>query len=98
MDRNKTMTLKRWIVLILGWIFVALGILGLFLPVLQGVLFLTIGLLLLSTEYAWAGRLIAKISRKYPRVGGLLERATEYVDRLIQKIHNLGSRKSSTEK
>ena len=45
---------KRYAILILGWVFIFLGILGLFLPILQGILFLTIGLILLSRESVWA--------------------------------------------
>ena len=40
------------LVLLLGWSFVALGVIGLFVPVLQGVLFLLIGLFVLSSEYS----------------------------------------------
>jgi uncharacterized membrane protein YbaN (DUF454 family) len=43
-----------------------LGVIGLFLPVLQGVLFLLIGLFVLSSEYVWAHRLLAKIRNRFP--------------------------------
>ena len=33
----------------LGWIFMVLGVLGLVLPILQGILFLAIGMVLLSS-------------------------------------------------
>ena len=45
-----------------------LGVIGLFLPVLQGVLFLLIGLFILSTEYVWAQRLLLKIRNRFPAV------------------------------
>ena len=35
---------KRWLILLTGWGFILLGIAGLFLPILQGILFLVIGL------------------------------------------------------
>lgn len=38
---------KKVFVLLLGWGFIALGVVGLFLPVLQGILFLVIGLTIL---------------------------------------------------
>jgi len=41
---NRTWNLKPVAVIAIGWIFVVLGIAGLFLPVLQGILFLLIGL------------------------------------------------------
>lgn len=40
--------LRRLALLIGGWIFVVLGVAGLFLPFLQGILFLFVGLALLS--------------------------------------------------
>ncbi len=86
--------MKRYIVISLGWLFLVLGFLGLFLPILQGILFLIIGLLLLSTEYEWAQRLVEKITVKYPRIGGVLRKARGYVDRLIAKIENLGKKRT----
>ena len=77
---------KRWAVLIVGWSLIAVGILGLFLPVLPGILFLVMGLLLLATEYAWARELIDKASAKYPKVGAVLNRATTSVERILAKI------------
>jgi hypothetical protein len=53
---------------ILGWLFVILGIAGLVLPVLQGILFLMIGLYLLSREYQWAQRWLEKLHSRYPQV------------------------------
>ncbi|MGA8183111.1 MAG: PGPGW domain-containing protein [Terriglobia bacterium] len=57
---------KRWLVIISGWSFVALGVAGLFLPILQGVLFLLIGLTILSTEYVWAHKLLQKLRKRFP--------------------------------
>ncbi len=58
--------MKRILLLIAGWTFMVLGVAGLFLPVLQGILFLVIGLVILSTEYHWARRLITRLYKKYP--------------------------------
>jgi len=41
---------KKMVLILFGWSFIVLGVIGLFLPVLQGVLFLLIGLFILSTE------------------------------------------------
>jgi hypothetical protein len=68
--------IKRWAILIAGWIFILLGIVGLFLPILQGVLFLLIGLVLLSTEYVWAHRLLGKVRARFPKLNLQLEKAT----------------------
>jgi hypothetical protein len=51
---------------LLGWSFVVLGIIGLFVPVVQGVLFLLIGLFVLSSKYSWARRLLHQLRRRFP--------------------------------
>lgn len=58
--------IKRLVLIVVGWVFIALGVAGLFLPVLQGILFLLIGLVILSAEYHWARRWITTLQRKYP--------------------------------
>ena len=67
--------LKRIGILIVGWAFIVLGIIGLVLPVLQGILFLLIGLLILSTEYAWAHNLLHKLRQKFPRIASQMDQA-----------------------
>jgi len=59
----------------LGYGFLALGVLGLFLPILQGVLFLVIGLLILSRHATWAERVLDWLKRRHPRVHGVIEQA-----------------------
>jgi uncharacterized protein len=73
--------LKRWGVLAMGWLFVLLGIVGLVLPVLQGVLFIVIGMLILSTEYVWAHHLVRKLLKKFPWVDQQLHRAPRWAQR-----------------
>jgi uncharacterized protein len=68
---------KRILVLIVGWIFILFGIVGLFLPVLQGILFILIGLVVLSTEYVWAHHLLAKLRQRIPKLGRAADQATE---------------------
>ena len=72
----KTYT-KRILVLIVGWTFIVLGVLGLFLPILQGVLFLLIGLIILSSEYVWAHRLLTRLRERFPKIGRTADLATE---------------------
>lgn len=66
--------MKRIILEIVGWLFIGLGVAGLFLPVLQGILFLLIGLTILSAEYHWARRLIGKLRRRFPDADRKLRR------------------------
>jgi len=68
---------KRAVVLSVGWCSILLGIVGLFLPVLQGLLFLFVGLVILSSEYAWAHRLIARLRERFPRLGRVADEAAE---------------------
>ena len=58
--------LARMAILTFGWIFIVLGVLGLFLPILQGILFLTIGGMLLSMESPTAQRIMARLRARYP--------------------------------
>ncbi|MBZ5679241.1 MAG: PGPGW domain-containing protein [Acidobacteriia bacterium] len=67
---------KRLIVLLLGWSFIALGVVGLFLPVLQGVLFLLVGLFILSSEYVWAHRLLQQVRNRFPTAALRCEEAS----------------------
>jgi uncharacterized membrane protein YbaN (DUF454 family) len=58
-----------------GWGFIFLGILGLFLPILQGILFLLIGLFLLSEESPWAKRMLDRLRERFPNVSRKFEEA-----------------------
>lgn len=68
---------KGKLLLLTGWTFIVLGILGLFLPVLQGVLFLMIGLIILSSEYVWAHKLVGKVKARFPKAVAVFEEASE---------------------
>ena len=60
---------KRIAILALGWVFILFGIVGLFLPILQGFLFLLIGLALLSSESKTARRILERLRARYPGLG-----------------------------
>lgn len=51
---------------VMGWFFIVLGVVGLFLPVLQGILFLAVGFLLLSRDIPVFRRLVIWFKKKYP--------------------------------
>lgn len=53
-----------------GFALIGLGIVGLFLPVLQGVAMIAAGLLLLAPEYRWAQRLLHWMKRKWREARG----------------------------
>jgi uncharacterized protein len=80
--------MKKILIYVVGWTFIVIGIAGLVLPILQGILFICVGLLILSKELPWADRLLIKLRKKYPRIGGILEDARNYMDREFEKIKN----------
>lgn len=77
---------KRWAMLATGWFFIFLGVAGLFLPILQGILFLLIGVLILSSEYVWAHHLLERMKQRYPKVA---ERAHSVFRRMHAWIHGV---------
>jgi hypothetical protein len=87
---------KRILVLIAGYTFLVLGVLGLFLPFLQGFLFLFIGLVLLSREAVWARWLLVRGRRRYPdafrKADEAHRRFQGWVDRML---HRLGFRRTA---
>ena len=48
-----------------GWLLLMLGVVGLFLPILPGVLLMAIALSILSLEYAWARRWISTLLHRF---------------------------------
>ena len=67
--------LKRITIYIVGWGFIVLGILGIVLPILQGVIFLLIGLYILSSISPWAARMLVRLREKFPRISDQFDRA-----------------------
>jgi uncharacterized membrane protein YbaN (DUF454 family) len=77
---------KRVLVQMVGWAFILVGIAGLFLPVLQGVLFLLIGLMILSTEYVWAHHLLRKIRERFPRLSDKVDQAAQKASEWLRRM------------
>lgn len=77
---------KRILVLIAGWSFILLGIVGLFLPFLQGVLFLLVGLIILSSRYAWARHLLTKLRTWFPKVGRVADQAAAKATTWLKRL------------
>jgi len=68
----------RIAMLAVGWMFIVLGVAGLFLPILQGILFLAIGLLVLSKESVIAHRWLEALKQRYPKINKPLRRAAAW--------------------
>lgn len=77
---------KRVLMVSVGWGFILLGLVGLVLPVLQGVLFLLVGLVILSSEYVWAHHLLTRIERRFP---GIARTASEAAARASSWLRRL---------
>jgi len=60
--------------IIAGVALLLLGVVGLFLPVLQGILFLALGLLLLSIDIPWFRRFAEALEKKHPRLESFLKK------------------------
>lgn len=70
--------LRRIALTVVGWLFLVLGVLGLFLPVLQGFLFLAVGLVVLSQVSPRVQRLEAWLRLRSPRVDRTLHLGEKY--------------------
>jgi uncharacterized protein len=77
---------KRLLKIILGWVFLVLGVAGLFLPILQGVLFLAIGLVILAQEQPWAHGLMTRIRRRYPHMAMVFDNAHRKAEAWMHKL------------
>jgi uncharacterized membrane protein YbaN (DUF454 family) len=75
-----------------GYAFLVLGVLGLFLPVLQGILFILIGLLILARHAGWAERLLQRFRDHHPRAGELIDSAESRAAAWWQWVTSLGRR------
>ncbi len=57
----------------LGWLFVIMGLLGLVLPFLQGILFIVVGIYILSLHSKFAHKQLHKLKIKYPKAGSRID-------------------------
>ena len=67
------MEFKKVGILIVGWLFIGLGILGLFLPLLPGILFILIGLSILSSRITWVRHFLKGIEEYFPHQSKRIE-------------------------
>jgi uncharacterized membrane protein YbaN (DUF454 family) len=92
MDRSAygsaTHPVWRGVKITLGLILLPLGVVGLFLPFLQGVLFLLVAVALLSSEVPFVARLRDRVRRRYPRPW---EKAEEFGRRLKLRFRGNGA-------
>ncbi len=85
MARDGAAFMKTFLLQALGYLFLVLGVLGMVLPILQGFLFLAIGLIILSKSAPWAARLLERFRQRYPKAGDLIDQAEAKVEQWGQK-------------
>ena len=78
--------IKRILVRTAGAIFVVLGIFGMALPFLQGILFLAIGLILLSVASPRARAWIASRTIRYPKFHTLVQKTGKWITGIIGTV------------
>jgi len=78
--QNKT---KKILLEVIGWFFIIIGIPSLVVPFLQGILFIVIGLYILSFRFPGLENIFKRFFKKFPGVG---ERAINFHNRLKNKI------------
>ena len=72
-------------IVIIGWVFIGLGMLGLFLPILQGILFVLIGLSILSSRSPWVRRFLKRMEERFPHHFERIEIRREKIRRWFKK-------------
>lgn len=70
---------KRIVLNFSGWTLIVFGGVGIFLPILQGVLFLVIGFYFLSLHSPWFHEKLVSLKSRYPRFAGPLEKVDSWV-------------------
>ena len=83
-----TRGMKKAFALVAGWTLIVLGVIGLFLPFMQGILFLMIGLTILSSEYVWAHHLLTKVRARFPRIAIFSDRAREKATGWMRRVYS----------
>ncbi|MCK4938697.1 MAG: hypothetical protein KAR80_00295 [Rhodospirillaceae bacterium] len=71
---------------ILGWGFVVLGFAGLFLPILQGVLFLLVGLFLLSMTWPRARLIRQRLGKRFPHIKKAIDDAERWLKARLKRL------------
>ena len=94
--RSRPRTWRRLALWIAGWFCIFLGILGLFLPILQGILFLLIGLFILSLVSPrirlFRQRLRARARARYPKWTGKFEEVEKRAGAIVKRIFKPGKK------
>jgi len=77
---------KKVLVLVVGIIFIVLGLLGLVLPVLQGIVFLIIGFMILSLYFPKVRILMKKHTERRPHLSPVINKIEAWIVKFIGEI------------
>ncbi len=80
--------IKKVLILGIGGMFALLGLLGLLLPFLQGILFLAVGIVLLSVASSTVRGWIEVHTRRYPKFHAFVERVERWVGDIIGPVES----------
>jgi len=84
--------IKTALILVLGWSFIILGIVGLFLLILQGIIFILVGLYLLAKRNKLARKLLQDLFHRYPRLTAQFKSAQHKGEELITSMKTIFKR------
>ena len=75
-----------------GWFFIVLGVVGLFLPILQGILFIAVGVALLADHIPLFARIRNVFYRRFPKLKKLVRRVRSRLKlattRILSRLHS----------
>ncbi|MBI4118399.1 MAG: hypothetical protein HY455_02625 [Parcubacteria group bacterium] len=78
MEKN----LKKSAITVLGGAFIVIGLGGLVLPFVQGILFIFLGIYLLSMEYQWLKTKLSHLEAKNPTLDRYAKRFRAFFDKI----------------
>lgn len=78
--------IKKILVLAVGATFIAFGFFGLFFPFFQGILFLIIGIFLLSFCFSKPRSWIKKCAEKSPRLIKVIEKTEKWIAKILGEV------------
>lgn len=77
--------IMRLVTVSAGYGLLAFGIIGVVLPVLHGMLFVVIGLALLSRHEPWARAMLERLKRQHPRLRSIVDRGERLTQRWFRR-------------
>ncbi len=77
---------KRTLIFILAVLFVVIGIAGLILPLIPGLVFIAVALVIFSLFFPIIGEKVRHHTVRYPKLHAIIERLDERVRRIVGEL------------